>query len=64
MKLFKARDFKFIVVNKQTKDIGVFETSEEFYERGGTKFKQAVSVYRHFFEEENNLDQYVLRGIL
>ena len=64
MKLFKATDFKFIVVNKQTKDIGVFETSEEFYEKGGTKFKQAVSVYRHFFEEQNDLDQYILRGIL
>lgn len=63
-KMFNAKDFKFLVVDKSSTDIGIFETTEEFIARGEEKFKQAVSNYKYFFQEDNDLDQYVLRGIL
>ena len=63
-RMFNAKDFKFLVVDKASTDIGIFETTEEFIARGEDKFKQAVSNYKYFFQEENDIDQYVLRGIL
>ena len=63
-RMFKAKDFKFLVVDKSSTDIGIFETSDEFIARGEEKFYQAVNNYKYFFQEENDLDQYVLRGIL
>ena len=64
LKLFKKDKFIFLVVDKSTTDIGIFDVSEEFLARGENKFRQAIDNYKHFFEEENDLDQYVLRGIL
>jgi len=63
-KMFKRDKFEFLVIDKASTDIAIFETSDEFLEKGHDKFKQAVSNYKHFFTEENDLDQYVLRGIL
>jgi hypothetical protein len=63
-RMFKAKDFKFLVVDKSSTDIGIFETSDEFIARGEEKFYQAVNNYKYFFQEENDLDQYVLRGVL
>ena len=63
-KMFGAKDFKFLVVDKNSCDIGIFETSEEFLARGEEKFYRAVDDYKYFFQEENDIDQYVLRGVL
>jgi hypothetical protein len=63
-RMFKAKDFKFLVVDKGSTDIGIFETSDDFIKRGEEKFFQAVENYKYFFEQENDLDQYVMRGIL
>lgn len=63
-RMFNAKDFKFLVVDKASTDIGIFETTDEFIQRGEDKFKQAVSNYKYFFQEENDIDQYVMRGIL
>jgi hypothetical protein len=52
------------VVDKASTDIGIFETSKEFIARGENKFHQAVDNYKYFFEQDNDLDQYVMRGIL
>ena len=64
LKMFDKKKCTFIVVDKNSTDIGIFETSDEFLARGQEKFKQAVSNYTYFFKEENDLDQYVLRGVL
>lgn len=64
LKMFDKKKCTFIVVDKNSTDIGIFETSDEFLARGEEKFKQAVSNYTYFFKEENDLDQYVLRGVL
>lgn len=58
------KEFVFLVVDKGSTDIGVFECSDEFLQRGEDKFHQAVSNYKYFFQEDNDLDQYVMRGIL
>jgi len=63
-RMFNAKDFKFLVVDKGSTDIGIFETSDDFIKRGEEKFFQAVENYKYFFEQENDLDQYVMRGIL
>ena len=63
-RMFKKDKCSFIVVDKNSTDIGIFETSDEFIARGEDKFKQAISNYKYFFQEENDLDQYVLRGVL
>tara|TARA_R100000734_G_C3319120_1_gene114331 strand:+ start:5907 stop:6668 length:762 start_codon:yes stop_codon:yes gene_type:complete len=64
LKMFNKKKCTFIVVDKSSTDIGIFETSNEFIESGKHKFLQAVGIYKHFFQNENDLDQYVLRGIL
>ena len=64
LKIFKKKECKFIVIDKSSTDIGIFETSEEFIESGRAKFLQAVGIYKYFFRDENDIDQYVLRGIL
>jgi hypothetical protein len=63
-RMFKADDFKFLVIDKGSCDIGIFETSDEFIARGEEKFHRALDNYRYFFKEDNDLDQYVMRAIL
>jgi len=64
IKLFDKKKFTFLVIDKASTDIGIFETTDEFLARGENKFKQAVDNYKYFFEQDNDLDQYVMRGIL
>lgn len=64
LKLFNKSKAVFLVVDKNSTDIGIFETSEEFLEGGRLKFERAVERYKYFFEQENDLDQYVLRATL
>ena len=64
LKLFDKKKFTFLAIDKASTDIGIFETTEEFLARGENKFKQAVDNYKYFFEQDNDLDQYVMRGIL
>lgn len=64
LKLFDKKKFTFLVIDKASTDIGIFETTDEFLARGENKFKQAVDNYKYFFEQDNDLDQYVMRGIL
>lgn len=48
-KLF-GYDFMFIVVDKNTNQVGLFDCSSEFYARGAQKVQQAVEQYRLFFK--------------
>lgn len=63
-KLFNVDKFTFLVIDKGSCDIGVFEASEDFIARGEDKYRQATDLYKYFFIEEHDLDQYVMRGIL
>tara|TARA_R110000765_G_C18927360_1_gene606478 strand:- start:107 stop:871 length:765 start_codon:yes stop_codon:yes gene_type:complete len=64
LKMFNKKKFTFLVIDKGSCDIGIFETSKEFLSKGKEKFNQAVSNYKYFFEQNHDLDQYVLRDIL
>ena len=64
LRLFNKKKFTFLVIDKASTDIGIFETTDDFIAKGEQKFIQAVDNYKYFFEQENDLDQYVMRGIL
>ena len=63
--MFGVDNFVFVVIDKGSLDIAIFECSDEFYEKGKQKFEQGISNYKYFFQTEGvDLDQYVLRGVL
>ena len=66
-KLFNVNyfDFTFLVLDKSSLDIGVFQVSEEFYMRGKEKTELGISRYKEWFtDEEINLDNYYITDIL
>ena len=60
----KYKDFKFLVLDKGSLDIGIFNCSEEFYFRGEEKVEKALHLYNKFFIEGADLDNYCLTGEL
>lgn len=63
--MFGVDNFVFVVIDKGSLDIAIFECSDEFYARGKEKFEQGISNFKYFFQTEGvDLDQYVLRGVL
>ena len=64
--MFKVDEFVFVCIDKGSLDIGIFECSDEFYEKGKRKLEQGIANYKYFFGEDSDVDlnQYVLRGIL
>jgi len=63
--MFGVENFVFVVIDKGSLDIAIFECSDEFYAKGKAKFEQGISNFKYFFQTEGvDLDQYVLRGIL
>jgi hypothetical protein len=67
LKIFGATEFYFLVIHKQTKDIGIFECSEEFINLGNQQIEGAIWVYESFMMPEDSkrlIDNYVIRGIL
>lgn len=46
------KNFTFVVVDKFSKALGVFECSKEFYESGKHKTQQAINIYKSFFIEK------------
>jgi hypothetical protein len=58
------KDFYFLVLDKGSLDIGIFNCSEEFYFRGEEKVEKALNLYNKFFIEGADLDNYCLTGEL
>lgn len=58
------KDFYFLVLDKGSLDIGVFNCSEEFYYKGEQKVEKALDLYNKFFIEGADLDNYCLTGEL
>jgi hypothetical protein len=46
-------DMVFIAVDKQTHQIGIFDCSPQFLERGREKVMKAIEAYDLFFNDEN-----------
>jgi len=51
-KLF-GYEFVFIAIDKNTHQIGIFDCSPQFYERGADKVARAAEQYRLFFKSED-----------
>ena len=54
-KLFD-RPLKFIAIDKETLQIGVFEPSDDFVERGERKVMKAIEIYKEYFSSEKTKD--------
>ena len=50
-KLF-GYEMVFIVIDKNTHQLGIFDCSNEFYERGKDKVQRAVEAYKLFYKQD------------
>ena len=57
-------EFKFIVLDKGTLDIAIYDVSEQFYFDGERKTLESIERYKMFFIENADLNSYTLRGTL
>lgn len=58
-------EFCFIVIDKTTLQIGIFDCSPEFYQSGAVKVEQASATYDLFFKDENfDPEQYFISKTL
>ena len=62
--LFGLKEFTFLVVDKQSYDIGIFTTTKEFIESGRQKVAKALGIYLEYFEEGKPISSYVIKGEL
>jgi len=58
------KQFQFLVVDKGSLDIGIFKCSEDFYKDGEEQTKKAVDIYKTFFVDGADLDDYIITGTL
>ncbi len=63
--------FKFVAIDKKSCDIGIYDVTEEFYERGKSKTLFAIETYKEFFpngieaeDVTDKLDQYYIKDTL
>tara|TARA_R110001592_G_C13031457_1_gene738435 strand:- start:78 stop:953 length:876 start_codon:yes stop_codon:yes gene_type:complete len=60
----EAEKFTFLCIDKKTKDVGIFECSEEFLESGKEKLERGLQKYKDFFSVDNSeevISQFVIR---
>jgi hypothetical protein len=57
-------NFKFVVIDKGSLDIGIWNCSEEFYLEGKRKTINAIQIFEKFFIEGEDIDNYIIEGIL
>ena len=63
---------KFLCVDKNTLDIGIFDCTESFYEAGKIQVQKAIGIYEEFFKNKDwetteiteALDEYYIQGVL
>lgn len=59
------KNFTFVVVDKLSKGLGIFECSKDFYESGKHKTLQAVRIYKDFFiEKKKSVKEFYLYDVL
>jgi len=65
LKLFpQAKAFRFLCIDKASKDLAIYECSEEFLDSGREKLERGISEYKKFFLNNTDLDQYMIEGTL
>ena len=60
------RPLEFIVIDKTTMEVGIFEPSAEFIESGEMKVERAIDIYNRFFSDDatESIEDYIIRDIL
>jgi hypothetical protein len=56
-----GKPLKFLVIDKSNGQLGVFETTADFIEKGAVKVQKAIDVYNKFFHDINateDINQY------
>lgn len=58
-------EFKFLVVDKGSLDIGVWDCSEEFYQSGGQKVSLGIDTFdSYFLKQKGDINDYYIKGTL
>lgn len=57
-------NFVFIAIDKSSLDIGIYTIKESFFNRGKDKLNEAISLYKRYFIEGEDLDSYTIIGEL
>jgi hypothetical protein len=67
-KIFGVSNFTFLVLDKTTLDVGIYEASLPFLEDGWSKVESALRNYKYWFEENPDpydaINNYVIRDII
>lgn len=56
--------FVFIAIDKASLDVGIYRIKESFIQRGREKLQEAISIYKRYFIEGEDLDSYTIIGEL
>lgn len=64
LRLFDCYEFVFIAIDKETKEIKIFECNDSFISNGELKLEMAIDKYREYLEIQNELHNYVTYEIL
>ena len=62
LELFGAYEFKFIVVDKGTLQVGLYSATDEFIESGKRKLLKATENYRKYLEIKGGINQIIYYG--
>jgi hypothetical protein len=57
-------NFIFIAIDKSSLDVGVYKISESFFLRGQEKLREAISIFKRYFIEGEDIDSYTIIGEL
>ena len=57
-------EFKFVVIDKGSLDLGIWDCSKEFYLEGKRKVEKAIDIFETFFINGADLDDYIIKGTL
>lgn len=59
------KDFKFAVIDKTSKALGLFHCSKEFWNKGRDKTMDAIQIYRDYFvDKKKPLEEFFLQDVL
>ncbi len=63
--LFGVNKFTYVVLEKTTGNIGIFELTDETRELGGDKVKQCANTYKEYFiDKRSKVNDYTIKGFL
>lgn len=60
----QAKSFGFLCIDKNTHDLAYFECSPDFLESGKEKLERGIQQYKYFFQENNDVEQHMEKGML